>query len=82
MSLIYSDSFQDDEDLCNVLAALRFGCRATSFYDPGTVVDKGAGNIYDETPASGPSLSLHNQPSASIASPVGKYPCFPLKPRY
>src|ERR1700690_908621 len=25
MPLIYRDSFQDDEDLCNVLAALRLG---------------------------------------------------------
>ncbi|KAI0281133.1 hypothetical protein BGY98DRAFT_932225 [Russula aff. rugulosa BPL654] len=36
MSLIYSDSFQDDEDLCNILAALQLGSRPmTVVRDPG-----------------------------------------------
>lgn len=30
MPLLYSDAFQDDEDLCNILAAIQLGNRPTS----------------------------------------------------
>jgi hypothetical protein len=79
--LIYRDLFQDDKDLCRVLAALQLGSHVTSVTIPQatacdlrTVVGRTAGSTSYATPASGPSSALHDQPPASIASPPGKYP--------
>jgi hypothetical protein len=37
MSLIYSDAFQDDEDICNILAALRLSDRSSAGATPQTL---------------------------------------------
>ena len=76
MSLIYGDSFQDDEDLCNILKALQLGSGLTSAVrDPDPVVAQAARStqcVYNETRAGRPSLALHDQPLAPIAGSSSK----------
>jgi len=78
MHLIYNDALQDDEDLCNILAALQLESHPTSVIrDPDTVVAQAARstlNVCNDTPARRPSLASHDQPLAPITGPSGKYP--------
>jgi hypothetical protein len=85
MSLIYGDSFQDDEDLCNILAALHLESRPVSAdRDLGTVVAYAASgssqHTHKETPASrlGASLAFHNQPLGPNTRPSSEYLLYPF----
>ncbi|KAF8503806.1 hypothetical protein F5888DRAFT_1631681 [Russula emetica] len=64
MPLIYSDSFQDNEDLCNILAALQIRSHPMSAVrDPGGVVAQVAGSTHrvrNETPTGSPPWALHD----------------------
>jgi hypothetical protein len=65
MSLIYSDSFQDDEDLCNILAALQLGSR------PMTVVrDPGPQAVVTQAAMS--TQHVRSEAPVPIAGPSGK----------
>ena len=74
MHLIYSDSFQNDEDLCRVLAALQLGSHPTSAsYDPDTGVTQAGWSTQRVCNAGGPSLTLHDKTPALMGGPSGKY---------
>jgi hypothetical protein len=84
MSLIYSDSFHDDEDLCNILAALQLGSCITSVAIPQAAVRDTSTRVTqaastrqhapNETPADRSSLVLYDHLRTPVADPVGKYP--------
>jgi hypothetical protein len=88
MSLIYGDSFQDDEDVCNLLAALQLHSRPTATSTTVPQVDtRGAStserarhplqndlNVTRSAPTSSP--TAHVQPLVPVAGPTGK--CLPI----
>jgi hypothetical protein len=84
MSLIYSDSFHNDEDLCNILAALQLGSRPTSVAIPQAAVRDTSTRVTqaastrqhapNETPADRSSLVLYDHLRTPVVDPVGKYP--------
>jgi len=83
MPLLYSDAFQDDEDLCNILTAIQLGNRPTSdtaaqTHPPNpvnrtsTMVTQQEMTQHQEsspvTAANSPHLLVHDQPPVSSAN--------------
>ena len=78
LSLIYSDLFQYDKDLCNIFAALQFqGCPMSA--SQGVVAKVVATHSCNEAPTVKTLLALGIKPSSATYGTSGKYPSILLR---